>query len=175
MERSTRNDPESRCDRCARRIGSNRGRPRRTSKSAGSGRTEVPGDISECLQRLEMVACLLLQMPWHERGWHDAGAGFDRSQREAAAQGVSADCSKRERRRHHAVLGQAARRETDHATLYLRQGQDRQSAAARETRRGRTEWWSLAPAQRLAQAAVGARTSTRAWWRTDPTSSSEEL
>src|SRR5438552_5380397 len=102
-----------------------------------------------------MVACLLLQMSWHERGWHDAGAGFDRSQRETAAQGVSADCSKRERRRHHAVLGQAARRETDHATLFLRQGEGRQSLAARETRRGRAEWWSLAPACWLAQAQVG--------------------
>src|SRR5439155_25295092 len=107
-------------------------------------------------QRLEVVACLLLQMPWHERDWDDAGAGFDRSQRKAVAQRVSADCSKRERRRHHAVLGQAARRETDHATLYLRQGQGRQSVAARETRRGRTEWRSLAPAKRLAPAAVGA-------------------
>ena len=28
-----------------------------------------------------MVACLLLQMPWNERGWDDAGAGFDRSKR----------------------------------------------------------------------------------------------
>src|SRR6266496_326838 len=102
-----------------------------------------------------MVACLLLQMPWNERGRDDAGAGFDRSKRKAAAQGISADCKKRERRRHHAVLGQAARRETDHATLYLRQGEGRQSVAAREARRGRTEWRSLAPAQRLAQAAVG--------------------
>src|SRR5438093_10686234 len=103
-----------------------------------------------------MLACLLLQMPWNQRGWDDAGAGFDRSERKTAAQGVSADCSKRERRRHDAVLGQAARRETDHATLYLRQGEGRQSVAARETRRGRTEWWSLAPAKRLAPAAVGA-------------------
>jgi hypothetical protein len=108
-----------------------------------------------------MVACLLLQMPWNERHWDDACAGFDRSKRKAVAEGVSADCSKRERRRHHAVLGQAARRETDHATLYLRQGEGRQGVAARETRRGRTEWWSLAPARRLAQAAVGARTRYR--------------
>src|SRR6266699_4338974 len=117
----------------------------------------VPGDISKRLQRLEVVACLLLQMPWNERGWNNAGAGFDRSKRKAAAQGVSADCSKRERRRHHAVLGQAARRETDHATLLLRPGESRQSVAARETRRGRTEWWSVAPACWLAQAQVGAR------------------
>src|SRR5262249_23102312 len=135
------------------------GRPRRPSESTGGG--EIAGAVSERLQRLEMVARLLLPLPRNERRRHDARAKPDGSQRKNATPGIPHDRENRELRRSDAGVGQAARRQTDRAALYLRQGEGRQSATARTARRGRTERRPVGSSRELVATAVASHPAAR--------------